>query len=119
MQEKLDCYIANVFRYQTESKLYELFAGAWDLEMEYAALRGSQQTRELAIKRDDETLKDIENRSLNRRLVALGVIQVGGAIAAFVSIQGTDRPWAWPVVGLIMVVGVVLALIPTRANSRD
>jgi hypothetical protein len=102
-QEELDQYIPNIFHYPTERQLYDLFAGAWDLESQDRMLRQSQQLRDLKIRRDDELLKEEESAKLGSRLFALSIIQVGGAIAAIFALMESDRVWLWPIVSGIIV----------------
>lgn len=83
---RLSHYIPNLFRYDTEQKLYSLFTAARGItsQLEYF------QTVESAVENiTDETARfnrEQADRLLSSVLIAIGVIQIGGVFAAMASI---------------------------------
>jgi hypothetical protein len=84
---RLAYYIPNLFRYPTEQRLYLLYSKARGLELRQEYLVSSEAAWDSAVREVDAVTEEKSNRRLNMILVALGIVQIGGVLAAIAAID--------------------------------
>jgi hypothetical protein len=89
---RLAYYIPNLFRYPTERSLYRLYSTARGLELRQRYLVDSEAAWDNAVREESAVTKEATDHTFNMTLMALGVIQIGGVLAAIAAIDDT-RFW--------------------------
>lgn len=84
---RLSYYIPNVFRYTTEQQLYELYAGMRGIDLRRTYLAGREAAAERAVEQLGGATKEKNDETFTKTLIALGIIQIAGILAAVAAIS--------------------------------
>jgi hypothetical protein len=84
---RLAYYIPNLFRYLTEQHLYRFFSEARGLKLRQRYLVGSEAAWDNAVRETGAVTKEQTDHTFSGILIALGVIQLGGVLAAIAAID--------------------------------
>lgn len=138
-RDRLAQYIPNLFRYDTEQRLYELISNARGLRAQNAYFLGLEDTVEKAEQEIVTLNNERTNARITRMLLAIGFFQAAGAFATVASLtpqavqnfireQGfgvafanqVNPLWALVPTAISFIVGafVLVALLTTRMRRR-
>ncbi len=84
---RLAYYIPNLFRYLTEQHLYRFFSEARGLKLRQRYLVGSEAAWDNAVRETGTVTKEQTDHTFSGIVIALGVIQLGGVLAAIAAID--------------------------------
>jgi|GEM_PF-5279331 len=89
---RLAHYIPNLFRYPTEKNLYRFYSKMRGLKLRQKYLVSSEAAWENAVRETSSVTEEQTGHTFNGVLIALGVIQLGGVLAAIAAIDD-NRFW--------------------------
>jgi GNAT superfamily N-acetyltransferase len=87
---RLAHYIPNFFRYPTEQRLYRVYSKKRGLKLRQSYLVGLEAAWENAVRETSTATKEQHDDRFSSILIALGVIQIGGVLAAIAAINDVD-----------------------------